>query len=349
MSSSSVGGMSSSRATTSGTGVGGGGSVGSGGSGGQGAGPVDALFFQDNDGLAVADPVAAAELGPAYGSPGLTDSRLDGKFAIVADPLGDPDRGNVLKITVLANTFGAASIGPADFDDETELYAAWDMYLDPNVELPGGAKVAGFLSYGSPNPGPADVTGGGDCRTGWSYRLMYWTPRIYSSVNSGIPGDNCIGPYTYRWSRNGFPLGDSRKGLPNGGTFPTRVDNISAGMGNDQPVGFIRGRWNTIQMRLMLNTAGDGGASGITELWVNGYKTYSANGLLEFVPDASEQNYQLAGNESAGDYKINRFKIRLYHGGGSSWQSSQTVEYYFDNLTVSRSPIVAEVAMPTTQ
>jgi hypothetical protein len=161
---------------------------------------------------------------------------------------------------------------------------------------------------------------------------MYWTPAPYGSIK---PGHNAIGAYTYTWNRNGLPLGDSKKGLPVGGTVPTRTDK-AAGMGKGESVGFIRGQWNRIQMHIKPNTVpGDGGASGITELWVNGVKTLS-NNLIEYIPLKSEQNYQLAANESPNNYRnIRSFTFFPYHGGGSNWNTPDDIYYYVDNMTVS--------------
>jgi hypothetical protein len=197
--------------------------------------------------------------------------------------------------------------------------------------------MSGFFSYGLPRPGGGDVSGCGDARTGWSYRLMYYT---FDETHKGpypwqmSHGDIVIGAYQYFWKHNGLPLGDRRCGKAVMGEAPTHTDTKIWGDG--EMVGFARGKWTHIQQRVKPNTvAGDGGASGITELWINGVKTIS-NSSIDFVPDKTTQTYQLAQDESPNDYSpIRYFQFSPYHGGGDDWKTPDEVLYYIDNMVVS--------------
>jgi len=257
----------------------------------------DVLLAQDYDGLPISDPVSVATERLALGDPTVPlGSSNVARTSIVAVN----GRGNVMRVTMPANTISEASGAIIDAKlsksvDEASIQ--YDVRFDSNFDWSRGGKLPGL---GGALPGTSPSVAGG-CNAGssaaWSGRGMWITPSSYSSVK----GSNEWIGYMYNYDK-----------------ADACGDNLRTGKA------LTAGTWHTVKQYYKLNSISANGtpnADGVSKMWLDGV----------LVRDASNVLYR-----SNAELHVNYLYWEVFRGGGDlTWASPTKGTVDFDNLVIS--------------
>lgn len=211
-----------------------------------------------------------------------------------------------LRISYKAGKIGAESGGSIHANPFNSLPAdacvfSYKVFIPSNMNYVKGGKLSG-MCFGQ---GPRDCATGSEwSNTGGSYRLMF-------------DKDGSLYPYIY------LPFGSPSKAYdaqgPNFKKNSQKVDHAGLGLWKkDSTFKLRKGQWNTISMRMSLNTPGQ--ANGVLEATVNGVKR-------EFT----EMRWR-----SSAATKINMVGIISFYGGGdSSYNAPSNTSILFDDFRFS--------------
>ena len=240
---------------------------------------------------------------------GIINDRLSpdgGAIDIVADPSGDPARGNVMRVFQSEGGYGYSDgpNGPSGGQwrswpgKHEELYFSYDFYMTPNRLWSKAQKLPGLMG-GDWAAGSGGTQGGTpDGTNGFSARLQLFSTQAYPSK-----GDGSLAQYTYY------------------------TDTVQRCMWyDDGPGGRINlehGKWYTIETYIKLNTPGQ--ENGKMHAWVNGELVLNRNGIKWRTVDS----LKLDGV----------FFLFGYGGNNSSFAAPEDQYNYFDNWILSTQPI----------
>jgi hypothetical protein len=271
------------------------------------------IFYINHDDVPVGHKVTDADVTEWFlankHKAGITNEKLSpdgGAIDIVADPSGDPARGNVMRVFQSEGGYGFRDglNGPSGGQwrswpgEYEELYFAYDFYMTPERLWSKGQKLPGLMG-GDWAAGSGGSEGGSpDGTNGFSARLMMFSTRAYP-----YRGDGALAQYTYYTEKAQKPL-----------------------WYDDGPSGQINlehGKWYTIETYIKLNTPGK--ENGKMHAWVDGEMVLNRNNIKWRTVDS----LKLDGV----------FFAFGYGGGSSSWAAPEDQYNYFDNWILSTQPI----------
>ncbi|MGN6607442.1 MAG: polysaccharide lyase [Jatrophihabitans sp.] len=254
------------------------------------------IFAQNYDRFPTGGPVSLQTERSALGDQSLyLGSSNIGRTSIVAAA----GHGNVMRITMPANTIGEASGAiidahlPRTVDQATIKY---DIRFGSNFDWSRGGKLPGL---GGATPGTRPSVAGG-CNAGnsgaWSGRGMWITPSSYPSV----AGPNELIGYAYDYAKQST-CGDNQR----------------------TNTAMTAGTWHSVTMSYRMNTIGSNGvphADGVFKMWLDG----------RLIKDVQNLQYRNTAN-----LHINYLYWEVFRGGGDqSWAGRTTSTIDFDNLSI---------------
>ena len=211
-----------------------------------------------------------------------------------------------LRISYKAGEFGQTSGGGIHANPFNSLPAescvfSYKVYIPPNMDYVKGGKLCG-LCFGK---GERDCSSGGEwSNTGGSYRLTF-------------DGNGALHPYLY------LPFGSPEKAYDVQGPLFKKQAKKTPRTGirlweADSPLKLRKGQWNSISMKMSLNTPGQ----------ANGFLSATVNGVTK----------ELSGMRwrDAATTKINMVVIVSFYGGGdSSYDAPRNGYVLFDDFRFS--------------
>jgi hypothetical protein len=219
------------------------------------------------------------------------------RHEVVTNPAG----GRMMRVTLLADTDGAASgtgMEVAINSPTTKVYIEYSIRFTSTVtggtfDLGGGGKIPGVGYRGAINPTGGNYVGD----TGFSLRGMWVTPVTYGSRANGEG-------LLYYYGKDQSDIVD-----------PAYGDNLWWGSGNV----FVPNTWYDIKMAHELNTVGQANANHY--VWRNGAAISNANFL----------NRETRG----GEYTFNRLYWHIFLGGdGSAWWVDENQWVDINNIRI---------------
>jgi hypothetical protein len=237
---------------------------------------------------------------------GIANDRLSpngGAIDIVADPSGDPARGNVMRVFQSEGGYGFTDglHGPSNGQWRSwpgsyeELYFSYDFYMEPNRLWSKGQKLPGLMGGDWATASGGTLPVGNDA---FSARLQMYSTKAFPGK-----GDGALAQYTY---------------------YPGKAQQYEwydDGIGGQ--INLELGKWYTIETYIKLNTPGKN--NGKLQAWVDG----------ELV--LNKQNHIW---RTASSLKIDGVFFAFGYGGSnSSWAAPEDQYNYFDNWVLSTQPI----------
>jgi len=323
-------------------------------------GPAGVIMYQDNEGLLITDDpvVVRQQLYSGYMAKSdvgvlklLPSGEINYATTFVQDPLGQHGKvmrcekaggedsyANVIQLRMMFDRDGTYPMQRYD-----DIYLYFDFMLPTNMEWPASSKLGGLFCY-LPSVGGGDVTGGGDCTSGFAARLSMGNYTKYSYLTSLVPdGIAGVNPYGYNyWYARNYTPASTVYGRNAPSTDPAHSTFSQTPDSGETPVGLLKGYWNSVEIRCKVNTntpaypAGGDPTGSLYEVWLNGFKTVSLNGLITWRPPTGSPG--LVGDPT--NYGIQEAWLQIYHGGGDYTSGSSTRNFYhFDNVTISESRI----------
>lgn len=241
--------------------------------------------------------------------------------SIVADPLGDPARGNVVGCLQREGDGAQGFQFQGQIGSHEEAYFAFDLYLPPSYQDTVGVKIAGLMG------GKMGWASGGKVTIdGFSARHMY-----FSRVNLSGDGFEGYGNRAPRGLQNYCYWYDSRLSPPErvqkGVWYDTELPWSNNDTANTYHVPL--GEWITIEQRVKMNSIVDGvpQEDGVLQNWING----------QLMVDQQNRVWR-----SVESLKVDALFMMQYYGGpadDADWQAPQDQISYYDNFIVSTEPI----------
>jgi hypothetical protein len=220
----------------------------------------------------------------------------DNAVKVVRDPDPSGAHGNVMQVFYAGNQYGFHGGSGSQWKTKIngshdELYFAYDVFFKEDAEFVLGGKLPGLMG------GPVTHAGGfpADGTDGWTGRLMW---RV----------DGKIVNYMYHADQ------------------PTKYgEEFNWDDAADGQVYLQKGKWNSLEMRYVMNTPG--AYDGRLQAWLNG----------RLVLDRADIMYRKPGGE---DVDIDRLLFSTFYGGNDeNWAPSTDQYIYFDNFIISTQPI----------
>jgi hypothetical protein len=271
------------------------------------------IFYINHDNVPAGQKVTDADITEWFlanqSKAGIINDRLSsegGAIDIVADPSGDPARGNVMRVFQSEGGHGFTDglHGPSNGQwrswpgKHEELYFAYDFYMTPNRLWSKAQKLPGLVGGDWAAASGGTKGGAPDGTNGFSARLQLFSTQAYPGK-----GDGALAQYTYY------------------------TDVVQKPMWyDDGPGGQINlehGKWYTLESYIKLNTPGK--SNGKMHAWVDGEMVLNRNNVKWRTVDS---------------LKLDGVFISFGYGGSKdSFDAPEDQYNYFDNWVLSTQPI----------